>query len=96
MAGKQRVVGTEERLRELGDDAGAAEVWEGIGRGPGGDDRALRQRLPGPMMVGHDHVDAEPAGLLDLLRTAVMPQSTVRMSLTSSPARRSTAAAETP
>ena len=66
MAGEHRVVGAEERLRELDDDAGAAELGKRVVGGPRGDDRAVRQRLRRAMVVGDDHVDAEPAGVLDL------------------------------
>ena len=62
------MVGAEERLRELDDDARAAEIGERVVGRPGGDDRAVRQRLARPVVVGDDHVDAEPPGLLDLGR----------------------------
>ena len=62
----RRMVGSEERLRELDDDAGAAEVGKRVVGGPRGDDRAVRQRVAGTVMVGDDHVDAEPPGLFHL------------------------------
>ncbi len=66
MAGEHRVVDAEERLRELDDHTGPAQLRKGIDGGPRGDDRALRQRLRRAMVVGDDHVDTEPAGILDL------------------------------
>ena len=59
MAGDGRVVGPEQRLRELVDDAGAAELGERVRRRARRDDRAVGQRLAGPVVVGDDHVDAE-------------------------------------
>ena len=50
-----------ERLRELAHDAGAAELRERIVGRARRDDRAVRQRLAGPVMVGDDHL--EPARL---------------------------------
>ena len=53
--------GAEQRLAELVDDAGAAELPERIRRlAVRADQRAVGQVLPGPVMVGDD--DLEPAG----------------------------------
>ena len=51
------MVGSEERLRELDDHARAAEIRERVVGRPGCDDRAARQRLSRPVVVGDDHVD---------------------------------------
>ena len=50
-----------ERLRELADDAGAAQLRERIVGRPRRDHRAVGQRRAGPVVVGDDHV--EPARL---------------------------------
>ena len=59
-------VGGGERLEELPDDAGAAELLEWVVGRARRNDRAVRERLARPVMVGDD--DAEPARLggLDL------------------------------
>ena len=59
-------VDAEERLAELVDDAGAAELRERIVGRPRRDDRAVGQRLAGPVMVGDDHVEPARARLGDL------------------------------
>ena len=59
-------VDAEERLAELVDDAGAAELGERVLGGPGGDDRAVGQRLARPVMVGDDDVEAPRLRLRDL------------------------------
>ena len=51
-------VDAEERLAELVDDAGAAQLRERIVGGPRRDDRAIRERLAGPVVVGDDHLEA--------------------------------------
>ena len=50
-----------ERLRELADDTGAAELRERIVRRPRRHDRTVGQCVAGPVVVGDDHV--EPARL---------------------------------
>ncbi len=66
VAREERVLGTEQRLRQLGHDAGAAEIGKGVVGRARGHDRALRQALARPMVVGDDHVDAQAPGPLDL------------------------------
>ena len=56
----ERRAGAEQRLAELVDDAGAAELRERVVGGPGGDDRAVGQLVAGAVVVGDDHV--EPGG----------------------------------
>ena len=60
------MTGSEERLRELDDDAGATEVGKRVVGGLRRDDRAVRQCIAWAMMVCDDHVDAEPPGLFHL------------------------------
>ena len=50
-------VDAEQRLAELVDDAGAAELGERVRGRTGGDDRAVGQRLARPVMVGDDDVE---------------------------------------
>ena len=52
--------GAEQRLGELVHDARAAELGERVVRRARRDDRAVGQRLARPVVVGDDHVDAEP------------------------------------
>ncbi len=66
MAGESRVLLAEERLRELRDNTGTAEIGKRVLGGTRGHDRAIRQRLAGPMVIGDDHVHAETLRLLDL------------------------------
>jgi hypothetical protein len=57
-----------ERAEQLVRDAGPAELGERVARRPRGDDRAVGQRLARPVVVGHDHVEAErlrPRDLFD-------------------------------
>ena len=56
-----------ERLGELADDARAAQLRERVLRRPGGDDRTVGQLGSGPVVVGDDHLEAERAGLRDLV-----------------------------
>ena len=60
------MVGAEQRLRELPDDAGAAEPGERIVALERRDDRAVRERVGGPVVVGDDDLEPERARLLDL------------------------------
>ena len=61
-------VDAEERLAELVDDAGAAELRERIVGRPRRDDRAVGQRASsGPVMVGDDHLEAARLRLGHLL-----------------------------
>ena len=55
------------RAEQLVGDAGAAELREGIARRARRDDRAVRKRLAGTVVVGHDHVEAERLRARDLL-----------------------------
>ena len=65
---RQRLVAdAEERLAELVDDAGPAELGERIVGRPRGDHGAVRERLPGPVVVGDDDLEAARASLGDLL-----------------------------
>src|SRR5581483_10375729 len=54
------LVAAEQRLGELVDDAGTAELRERVLRRPRRDDGAVRQRVAGAVVVGDDHV--EPRG----------------------------------
>ena len=56
-----------ERAEQLVGDAGTAELREGIARRARRDDRAVRKRLAGTVVVGHDHVEAERLRARDLL-----------------------------
>ena len=56
----------EERLRELPDDGGAAQADEGIVALQGGDDRARRVGVAGPVVIRDDDLEPEPCRLLDL------------------------------
>ena len=56
-----------QRLRELADDTGAAELREWIVRRPCRDDRAVRQSGAGTMVVGDDHLEATRLRGSDLL-----------------------------
>src|SRR4029453_6710783 len=49
----------EKGLSDLPDDTGSAELREGVVRRAGGDDRTVRERPAGPVMIGHDDVEAE-------------------------------------
>ena len=55
-------VDAEERLTELVDDAGSAELRERILRRPRGHDWAVGQRLGRAMVIGDDHVEAACGG----------------------------------
>jgi len=57
----------EERLAELVHDSGPAQLRERVGGRPRGDDRAVRKRLPGAVVVGDHDVEPEGARLGDLL-----------------------------
>ena len=59
-------VDAEERLAELVDDAGAAELRERVVGRARRDDRAVGQRLAGPVVVGDDHLEAARLRLGDL------------------------------
>ena len=61
------VLCTEQRLCELVHDPGPAELRERVGGGPRSHDRAVGKRLRRPVMVGHDHLEAERDRLRDLL-----------------------------
>ena len=67
MAREQLAVRAEQRLAELVDDAGAAELRERVVGRARGDDRAVGQRLAGPVVVGDDDVEPARARLGDLL-----------------------------
>src|SRR2546425_6567666 len=56
----------EERLRELPDDARAAESRERIVAAERRDHRAIGKRRPGPVMVGDDDLQTESLRGLDL------------------------------
>ena len=58
--------GSEERLGQLPDDAGAAQPRERVVALQWRDDRARRKLLGGPMMVGDDDFEAERTRVLDL------------------------------
>ena len=58
MAPRNLGVDAEQRLAELVDDAGAAELGERVVGRARRDDRAVGQRLGRPVMVGDDHVEA--------------------------------------
>ncbi len=59
--------GPEERLAELVDDTRPAELGERIVGRARRDDRAVGQGRPGPVVVGHDHLEPERLRLGDLL-----------------------------
>ena len=63
---QERMVGTEERLRQLPDDAGAAEAGEGIVALQRRDDWAGGERLGRAVVIGDDHLEPERARVLDL------------------------------
>ena len=67
ISSKRRVVGPEERLAELVYDARSAQLWERIARGSCRDNRAVRKRLSGSVVVGHDDLEAASSRLGDLL-----------------------------
>ncbi len=56
-----------ESAEQLVRDARAAELGEWVARRAGGDDRAVRQRVGRPVVVGHDHVEPELLRACDLL-----------------------------
>ena len=56
-----------ERAQQLVRDTGAAELGKGIARRARCDDRAVRKRLAGTMVVGDDHVEPERLRARDLL-----------------------------
>ena len=58
--------GAEQRLGELPDDRGAAEPGERIVALQRRDDRAVREALAGPVVVGDDDLEPEPRRLVDL------------------------------
>ena len=62
----ERMLLAEQRLRELPDDAGAAEARERVVALQRRDDRARRELLGGPVMVGDDDLEPERARVLDL------------------------------
>ena len=59
-------LGRAERLGELEDDAGPAQLGERIVGWARGDDRAVRQSSAGPVMVGDDDFEARRLRLSDL------------------------------
>ena len=61
------VIRAEQCLRELVHDPGPAQLRERVRRGPRRHDRAVGKRVRRPVMVGHDHLEAERNGLRDLL-----------------------------
>ncbi len=61
------MVCTEECLAELVDDTRATELRERIARGRGRDDRAVRQRVSRPVMVGDDDLETATSCFGDLL-----------------------------
>ena len=63
---EERMAGTEQRLGELPDDACAAETRERIVALQRRDDRAGRERLGRPVVVGDDDLEAERSRMLDL------------------------------
>ena len=67
MALRDLRVDPEERLAELVDDAGAAELRERVVGRPRRDDGAVRQRFAGPVVVGDDHLEPARPRLGDLL-----------------------------
>ena len=60
------MVGTEKRLRQLPDDAGAAEAREGIVALQRRDDWTGGERLGRAVVIGDDHLEPERARVLDL------------------------------
>ena len=56
-----------ERLKELERDAGPAELRKRVRRGPRSDDRAVRQLVSGPVVVGDDDLQAKSPGGRHLL-----------------------------
>ena len=67
MALELRRAGAQQRLTELPDDTGPAEPAERIVAAVRPDDRAARQLRPGAMVVGHDDLEPELAGVRDLV-----------------------------
>ena len=63
---QERMVGAEQRLGELPDDAGAAEAREGIVALQRRDDGTGGERLGGAMVIGDDDLEPERARVLDL------------------------------
>ena len=69
-----------ERLEQLVDDAGAAELRERVVGRPRRDDRAVGERVAGPVVVGDDDLEPARRAPRPPPSTAVMPQSTVSTS----------------
>ena len=67
MARERLRVGAQQRLAELPHDAGPAELAERIVAAVGPDDRAGRQLVARPVVVGDDDVEPELARVRDLL-----------------------------
>ena len=63
---EERVPRAEQRLGELPDDAGAAEAGERVVALQRRDDRAVRERVARPVVVGDDDLEPEPPRLGDL------------------------------
>ena len=61
------MVVAEERAGERVHDARAAELGARVCGRARRDDRAVGERVPGPVVVGDDHVEPELAGAGDLL-----------------------------
>ena len=85
-------VDAEERLAELVDDAGAAELRKRIVGRTRRDDRAVGQRLARPVMVGDDHLEPARLRLGDLRdgRDAAVDGEHEPAALAGEPARAST------
>ncbi len=66
MACQHVAVRPEQRLAQLVDDSGAAELRERVVRGTRGDDRAVGQLLARPVVVGDHDVDSERLRVSDL------------------------------
>jgi hypothetical protein len=63
---QERMVGTEKRLRQLPDDAGATEAREGIVALQRRDDWTGGERLGRAVVIGDNHLEPERARVLDL------------------------------
>ena len=61
------MVGSEQRLAELVDHTGAAQLGERIAGRARRDDRAVGKHVGGPVMVGDDDLETTPLGLCDLV-----------------------------
>jgi hypothetical protein len=63
------VTDAEEGLGQLVDDAGAAKLRERVVGWSSGDDGAVGQLIPGPMVVGDDHIESGSLRFRDFLNS---------------------------